>query len=103
MPQTDLIEDFTARMLEAAAANDGKLDEQTALQVAESVRNEYKGDRVYIGRTPADTIRDLGARNRQIWHDHQRGMHVQALMRKYKFKTRQGVHHVLNQFKPRNL
>jgi Mor family transcriptional regulator len=103
MPQTDLIEDFTARMLEAAAANDGKLDAKTALQVAEAIRSEYKRDRVYIGVTPAETIRDLGARNRQLYGDYQKGVHVAALMRKYKIGHRDTVYKIIRQFKPRNV
>lgn len=101
MPAVDILEDYAARILDAARNNGGTLDEAAVQRVSDAIRHEYAGERLTIGKTSAKSLRDISARNRAMYADYRRGVHVPALMRKYGITSRWGVYKILNQFKVR--
>jgi Mor family transcriptional regulator len=60
--------------------------EQSAVESA--LRRAVGGDRVYIGKTSVDAIREVSNRDRAILRDWQRGDHVPVLARRYGISTR---------------
>lgn len=68
---------------------DGKLELLDAAQRAEhDIRSSWGGERVYIGKTSVDALREKSRRDASIARDWQRGDHIPVLARRYGLSPR---------------
>lgn len=79
--ENDIVQDILARVLEAQAKQAGKpLDEAALKKIEASVRQQWAGDRPYIGITGADGHSD---RNSRIYRQHLQGERAEFLARRH--------------------
>lgn len=86
---TDFIIDIKTRLLEQAA--ELGISKQTAALLAacvDTTAKDYAGDRVYIGKTTAETRQQMSRRDKSVFHDHQAGERVAFIARRYGISER---------------
>ena len=84
---TDVIRDAIETVI--GYVRDGRLELQAAAEAAErDVRINWGGERVYIGKTGAEDLREKSRRDAAINRDWQRGDHIPVLARRYGLSDR---------------
>ncbi|MEW6314643.1 MAG: Mor transcription activator family protein [Pseudomonadota bacterium] len=79
----DFLRDILQRLLEAAQ-RDGAFTDALARDVEAQIRQEWGGERVYIGKTADDARIEIGRRNAAIIRDLNNGERVALISRRYR-------------------
>lgn len=83
----DFVRDILQRILEAAQ-RDGGFTDALAREVEAQIRQDWGGERVYVGKTAEDARIEIGRRNAAILRDLNNGERVGLIARRYRISRR---------------